>query len=164
MAETITPENKKLLTSLGIAIAAYLLVVKPIFRALGLQKTPEELAKAISDAVNIADIQKNLSAKGIVLSKTKAEWDIIADTIYNDLKYSALNDNKADAGYQVTRVKNDADIIYLIQSFGTRQENLFGIPNGSPMTLPQFITSNLSQTNIDLINDNYNRKQMSFKF
>ena len=114
MAETITPENKKLLTSLGIAIAAYLLVVKPIFRALGLQKTPEELAKAKSDAVNIADIQKNLSAKGIVLSKTKAEWDIIADTIYNDLKYSALNDNKADAGYQVTRVKNDADIIYLI--------------------------------------------------
>ena len=160
----VTQDNKKLLTGVGIAIAAYLFVLKPIFQALGIQKTPEEIAKAKSDAVNIADIQKNLSAKGIVLSKSKAEWDIIADTIYNDLKYSALADNKADAGYQVARVKNDADILYLIQSFGSRQENLFGIPSGSPMTLPQFVISNLSQSNISLINDNYSRKGMKFKF
>ena len=54
----ITKDNKKLLTYLGIGIAAYLLVLKPIFQALGLQKTPEELAKLKSDAANIADIQK----------------------------------------------------------------------------------------------------------
>ena len=89
MAETITPENKKLLTTLVISIAAYLLVIKPIFQALGLQKTPEERAKSQSDAANIADIQKDLKNKGITISKSKAEWDIIADTIYNDLKYSA---------------------------------------------------------------------------
>ena len=160
----ITQDNKKLLTGLGIAIAAYLLVLKPIFKALGLQKTPEELAKSKSDAANIADIQKTLSSKGITLTKSKAEWDIIADTIYNDLKYSALADNKADAGYQVARVQNDADILYLIQSFGSRQENLFGVSSGSPMTLPEFITSNLTQTNINLINDNYTRKGMKFKF
>lgn len=164
MAETITPENKKLLTTLVISIAAYLLVIKPIFQALGLQKTPEERAKLQSDAANIADIQKDLKNKGITISKSKAEWDIIADTIYNDLKYSALADNKGDAGYQVARVKNDADILYLIESFGKRQENLFGLPSGSTMSLPQFISSNLSQTNIDLINDNYNRKGMKFKF
>ena len=160
----ITQDNKKLLTGVGIAIAAYLLVLKPIFQALGLQKTPEELAKSKSDAANIADIQKTLSSKGITLTKSKAEWDIIADTIYNDLKYSALADNKADAGYQVARVQNDADILYLIQSFGSRQENLFGVSSGSPMTLPEFITSNLTQTNINLINDNYTRKGMKFKF
>ena len=160
----ITKENKKLLTGLGIAVAAYLLVLKPIFQALGLQKTPEERAKSQSDAANIADIEKTLSSKGITLSKNKAEWDIIADTIYNDLKFSALSDNKGDAGYQVARVQNDADIIYLIKTFGSRQENFFGVPNGSAQTLPQFISSNLSQTNIDLINDNYTRKGMKFKF
>ena len=160
----ITQENKKLLTYLGIGVAAYLLVLKPIFQALGLQKTPEEQAKAKSEAANIADIQKNLKALGINLSKSKAEWDIIANTIYNDLKFSALADNKDDAGYQVARVKNDADILYLIETFGKRQENLFGNPNGSPMTLPEFITSNLSQSNINLINDNYTRKGMKFKF
>lgn len=160
----ITQDNKKLLTGLGIAIAAYLLVLKPIFQALGLQKTPEELAKSKSDAANIADIQKTLLSKGITLSKSKAEWDIIADTIYNDLKFSAIADNKADAGYQVARVQNDADILYLIQSFGRRQENLFGVSSGSPMSLPEFITSNLTQSNINLINDNYSRKGMKFKF
>ena len=160
----ITKENKNLLTGVTIAVVAYLLVLKPIFQALGLQKTPEELAKSKSDAANIADIQKTLSSKGITLTKSKAEWDIIADTIYNDLKYSALADNKADAGYQVARVQNDADILYLIQSFGSRQENLFGVSSGSPMTLPEFITSNLTQTNINLINDNYTRKGMKFKF
>ena len=160
----ITKENKNLLTGVTIAVVAYLLVLKPIFQALGLQKTPEELAKSKSDAANIADIQKTLSSKGITLTKSKAEWDIIADTIYNDLKYSALADNKADAGYQVASVQNDADILYLIQSFGSRQENLFGVSSGSPMTLPEFITSNLTQTNINLINDNYTRKGMKFKF
>ena len=160
----ITKENKNLLTGLGIAVAAYLLVLKPIFQALGLQKTPEELEKLKNDAANIADIQKTLLSKGITISKSKAEWDIIADTIYNDLKYSAIADNKADAGYQVARVQNDADILYLIQSFGKRQENLFGISSGSPMTLPEFITSNLTQSNINLINDNYTRKGMKFKF
>ena len=160
----ITKENKKLLTTLGIAFVGYLFVLKPIFQALGLTKSPEALAKQKSDAANIADIEKTLQSKGIVLSKSKAEWDIIADTIYNDLKFSAIADNKGDAGYQVARVQNDADILYLIQSFGSRQENFFGIPNGSPLTLAEFITSNLSQTNINLINDNYTRKGMKFKF
>lgn len=160
----ITPENKKILTTLGIVIAAYLIVIKPIFGLLGITKTPEEIAKLRQDAANLSEIEKTLLSQGIVLSKSKAEWDIIADTIYNDLKYSALADNKSDAGYQVARAKNDADILYLIKSFGTRQENIFGLPSGSAQTLPQFVRSNLNETVISQINDNYTRKGMKFKF
>lgn len=160
----ISQENKKLLTTAGIVVAAYLIVIRPLFQSLGITKTDAEIAKEKSDAANILDIEKNLNARGIDLTKSKAEWDQIADIIYNDLRYSAIDDNKADAGYQVSRVKNDADIIYLIKTFGKRQEYLFGIPSGSPMGLTEFITSNLDRTNINLINDNYSRKGMKFKF
>jgi len=160
----ISQDNKKLLTTAGIVVAAYLIVIRPLFQSLGITKTDAEIAKEKSDAANINDIEKNLNARGIDLTKSKAEWDQIADTIYNDLRFSALADNKADAGYQVSRVKNDADMIYLIKTFGKRQEYLFGIPSGSPMGLTEFITSNLDRSNIDLINDNYSRKGMKFKF
>ena len=160
----ISQDNKKLLTTAGIVIAAYLIVIRPLFQSLGITKTDAEIAKEKSDAANISDIEKNLNARGIDLTKSKAEWDQIADTIYNDLRYSAVADNKADAGYQVSRVKNDADMIYLIKTFGKRQEYLFGIPSGSPMGLAEFITSNLDRSNINLINDNYTRKGMKFKF
>jgi hypothetical protein len=160
----ITQENKKLLTTVGIAVAAYLIVIKPLFQSLGITKSAEEKAKEKSDAANINEIEKNLNARGLALTKSKAEWDMIADTIYNNLRYSAIADNKADAGYQVARVQNDADIIYLVKTFGKRQEYLFGLPSGSPMSLNEFITSNLTRENINLINDNYTRKGMSFKF
>jgi hypothetical protein len=129
----ISEQNKKLLTNVGIVLAAYLVVIRPLFQKLGIVKTNEELQKEKTESANIEEVEKNLNARGIDLTKSKAEWDIIADTIYNDLKYSALADNKADAGYQVARLKNDAYILYLIQSFGSRQENLFGIPSGFTM-------------------------------
>jgi hypothetical protein len=160
----ITQDNKKLLTTVGIAVAAYLIVIKPLFQSLGITKSAEQIAKEKSDAANISEIEKNLNARGLALSKSKAEWDAIADTIYNDLRYSALADNKDDAGYQVARVKNDADIIYLIKTFGKRQEYLFGLPSGSPMGLAEFITSNLSREKINMINANYVSKGMNFKF
>jgi hypothetical protein len=160
----LTEENKKLLTNVGIGLAAYLVVIRPLFQKLGIVKTSEELKKEKTEAANIEEVEKNLNARGIDLSKSKAEWDEIANTIYNNLRFSAIADNKADAGYQVARVQNDADVIYLIKTFGKRQEYLFGIPSGSPMGLTEFITSNLTRENINLINDNYKRKGIKFRF
>lgn len=157
-------DNKKLLITAGIAVGAYLFVIKPILQKLGITKTAEEIAKEKSDASNLSEIEKNLNAMGVDLTKSKSEWDQIADTIYNDLRFSAIADDKADAGYQVARVKNDADMIYLIKTFGKRQEYLFGLPSGSPMGLTEFITSNLSREKINIINSNYASKGMKFKF
>ena len=157
-------DNKKLLITAGIAVGAYLFVIKPILQKLGITKTAEEIAKEKSDAANISDVEKNLNARGIDISKSKAEWDQIADVIYNDLRFSAFDDDKEDAGYQVARVQNDADVIYLIKTFGKRQEYLFGLPIGSPKSLSEFITSNLSREKINIINSNYASKGMKFKF
>jgi hypothetical protein len=97
-------------------------------------------------------------------TKTKGEWQIIADQIYNDLRFSGVADNKSDAFYQIQRVKNDADIALLIQIFGMRQESFFGISLGGLQSLPQFIISNLSNSDISKINDNYSRKNIKFRF
>lgn len=158
-----TQDNTKLITTIGIAVAAYLVIVKPILQKLGITKTAEETAKDKSDATNILDAENNIKSKGVTLTKSKAEWDQIADAIYNDLRYSAVDDDKADAGYQLARLKNDADAIYLVKTFGKRQEYFFGLPIGSEMGLISFVNSNLSQDNINLINDNYKRKNMMFK-
>jgi hypothetical protein len=164
----ISQENKKLLTNTVIAVivvvAANKIVIKPLLQFLGIKKSDAEIAKEKSDAENINEIEKNLNARGLSLSKSKAEWDQIADTIYNDLRYSNLDDNKADAGYQIARVQNDADIIYLIKTFGKRQEYFLFLPTGSPKGLTEFITSNLTRDTMNLINANYKSKGIKFRF
>jgi len=97
-------------------------------------------------------------------TKSKGEWQIIADQIYADLRYSAVSDNKADATYQVARAQNDADVALLLQLFGRRREYLFGIPAGAEMNLQEFLRSNLSASQIASINDNYRRKGIKYRF
>ena len=97
-------------------------------------------------------------------TKTPGEWAVIANTIYEDLKYSKLDDNKADATYQIARVKNTADLAMLIQQFGKRQEYFFGIPAGDEKDLPTFVRTNLDNEQIAIVNDNYRRKNIKFQY
>jgi hypothetical protein len=155
-------EQKILLYGLG-ALAIYIIILRPILIKFGLQKDPlreqtEERKKQQIDA------QIEISSKEEKPTKTIQQWQVIADAIYNDLRYSSLDDNKEDAGYQVTRVQNDADFWTLFKVFGKRQEYFFGINAGSLKDLQQFITSNLKQSKIDAINKNYASKKMKFRF
>lgn len=155
-------EEKLLIYGVG-AIVVYILLIKPIFQKLGLQKSEEEKRteerKQSQLETEIKEAKKTQQP-----TKSVQEWQVIADTIYKDLRYSALDDNKADAGYQVARVRNDLDFWTLYKLFGQRREYLFGIPNGALMDLPQFIKSNLRQSAIDTINKNYRSKNIKFQF
>jgi hypothetical protein len=155
----MTKQNEKYLFYGIGAIAAYLFVLKPILKNLGLEKTQTE--KEAEAAIN-KYLSSQISAGNS--SKSPGEWAIIADQIYNDLRYSAVSDNKADATYQIARAKNGADVALLIKSFGKRREYLLGIPAGSQMDLQQFVRGNLSDTQIATINDNYKRKGIKFQF
>jgi len=152
-------QNKKyLFYGLG-AVAAYFIVLRPILKGLGLQKSQTE--KEAEAEIN-KYLRSQISAGNA--TKTPGEWAIIADQIYNDLRYSALSDNKDNAALQLARVKNGADVALLIKSFGKRREYLFGIPAGSEMDLQQFVTSNLSSKQIAAVNDNYRRKGIKYQF
>ena len=147
----------------GGALAGYFLLVQPLLRKLGLQKTKEEKEIEQREREAVKEyVKKTIQTQRP--TKTAGEWALIARTIYEDLRYSAIDDNKDDAAYQVARAKNDADVAVLIQQFGSRQEYFFGIPTGSPKTLPEFIVSNLSQSKINAVNDNYRRKNIKFRF
>jgi len=159
----IDKQTQKLLLYTAIGGGAYFLILKPLLIKLGILKSALELEQDYSQKVNI-DAYINNSIKTQTPTKSKGEWQIIADQIYNDLKFSGIADNKSDAGYQVARVQNDADIATLIQVFGMRQESFFGINIGGLQNLPQFIIGNLDKSEIAKINDNYARKNIKFRF
>jgi len=159
----IDKDTKKLLLYTAIGGGAYFLILKPLLIKLGVLKSTLELEQDYTKKVNI-DAYINNSIKTQTPTKSKGEWQIIADQIYNDLKFSGIADNKSDAGYQVARVQNDADIATLIQVFGMRQESFFGVNIGGLQNLPQFIIGNLDKSTIAKINDNYARKNIKFRF
>ena len=159
----IDKQTQKLLLYAAIGGGAYFLILKPILIKLGVLKSSLELQQDISQKENI-DSYINNSLKIQTPTKSIGEWQLIADQIYNNLKFSGIADNKSDAGYQVARVQNDADIALLIQSFGMRQESFFGINIGGLQNLPQFIIGNLDKSEIAKINDNYARKNIKFRF
>ena len=159
----IDKQTQKLLLYTAIGGGAYFLILRPLLIKIGVLKSTLELQQEKSQQENIENYITN-SLKNNTPTKSKGEWQIIADQIYNDLKFSGIADNKSDAGYQVARVQNDADIALLIQAFGMRQESFFGINTGGLQNLPQFIIGNLQKSEIAKINDNYARKNIKFRF
>jgi hypothetical protein len=105
----IDKDTQKLLLYTAIGSGAYFLILKPILIKLGVLKSALELEQDYTQKVNI-DAYINNSIKTQTPTKSKGEWQIIADQIYNDLKFSGASDNKSDAGYQVARVQNEADV------------------------------------------------------
>jgi hypothetical protein len=160
--KNLSAQEKQILFYAVIFIVVYYLVIRPLFIKVGLKKDPEVIATEERKTEQIAEQIKEI-AKTQKPTKSTAEWQVIADQIYNDLRYSAVSDNKADAGYQVARVKNDADFWELYRLFGKRKEYLFGIPQNL-QDLSQFIRSNLSEKAIKTINNNYALKGIKFRF
>ena len=161
MAKT-NPNQKILLYALGIG-AGYLLVVRPLLVKLGIVKSAAEIQQEIYQSGNVQEYINTAVSKQTP-TKSKGEWQIVADQLYYDLKFASPSDDKADAGYQVTRVQNDADFALLYDTFGKRQEYYFGIPAGGLQDLVQMVTSNLDRAALNKINDNYLRKGIKFRF
>lgn len=152
-------QTKDLVFKGGLILAGYFLVLRPILNKFGVTKTAQQIADEKADQKRIDDqikTQKTIQKQ----TKSDADWQIIADQIYQDLRYTALDDNKDDAVYQAARVKNDTDYWILYKMFGKRQEYAFFLPIGDPQDLPQMLRSNLSNNQIAVINDNYRRKNM----
>jgi hypothetical protein len=155
-------DNKDLLIKVGIIAAAGIFIVRPLLVKLGLarNKAERDLANATQQA--FTDNVNNF--RNLKPTKSNAQWQMIADIIYNDLRYSSLDDNKDDATYQICRVQNDLDLAILMKAFNVRQEYFFGIPAGDPQSLAQFVVSNLSDKQRAIINSNISRKGLKFRF
>ena len=156
-------KNEKLLLISGGVLLVYFGVLRPILIKAGLQQDPN--LKATEDRKQQQLLQQIQQVSQYQQpTKSVQEWQVIADQIYNDLRYSAIDDNKDDAAYQAARVKNEADFWLLYRLFGKRREYIFGINAGGLMNLPQFLISNLSKSKIAQLNDNYARKGLKFRY
>jgi len=156
-------QDETLIIGAGVLLIAYFGIIKPVLTKVGIFKSADEKAQDLRDS-RLIELQVQASAKNEKPTKSEADWNVIAQQIYEDLRYSAISDNKADAGYQAARVKNDADFWLLFKSFGKRQEYAFGIPVGAEKNLSQFIRDNLKDSAIATINDNYRRKNIKFRY
>lgn len=156
--------TQQLIITALVIVVIYFLFLKPILIKFGLMKDPAKRETEDRKAEQLMNEIKNVASTGVKPTKTTQQWQVIADQIYNDLRYSAISDNKDSAAYQVCRVQNEADLWELFRLFGERREYLFGIPSGGLMNLSQFIKSNLSKSKIDAINKNYRSKNIKFEF
>ena len=156
-------DSTKIITYAIVVGGGYFFIIKPLLVKLGILPSAQQVQQETASTTNISDYVNSALVKQTP-TKSKGEWQIIANNIYNDLSKSGVADNKSDAGYQVARVQNDADIATLIQAFGMRQESFFGINTGGLQNLPQFIIGNLDKSEIAKINNNYARKNIKFRY
>jgi hypothetical protein len=141
----------------------YYFVLRPLLVNLGILQSPEQIQQTTEQKANVQTyIDKAISSQNP--SKSLGEWQVIANQIYQDLKFASVSDDKNDAVYQLCRVQNDADVALLYKNFGSRQEYYFGIPVEGLKDLQQFVSSNLSDQQINTINKNYSNKGIKYKF
>jgi hypothetical protein len=163
MAKGINKDTQKILLYAAGIGAGYYFVLQPLLIKFGLVRDPKLVKQDIEQQQNVDQYVDN-SLKAQQPTKTLGEWQLIANQIYNDLKFASVSDDKSDAAYQISRVKNDADVASLIKTFGTRQEYYFGVPLYGLQDFVTFVTSNLDRSELDKINNNYYRKGIKFKF
>ena len=155
-------QNQKLVINIGIAAIAYFGIIRPILQKVGVMKTKEEKQEeqAASQAI---ETEIRTVAQSQQPTKSEAEWRSIVEQIYQDIRYSAIDDNKADAAYQMARAKNNADVILMYKLFGKRREYWFGIPAGDTRDLFGMVRYNLSNSQISQLNDNWRRKNIKYR-
>jgi hypothetical protein len=157
-------ETKSLILTIGGAAAVYFLLVEPLLQKLGIQETKEEKKQAETVEKGKKQFVEEATKK-IKPSKPEGYFVLMADQLYEYLKYSAIDDDKKKALellYQY--IQNDADIALLYKYFGQRQEYAFGIPTGKKKNLSEFVATNLNKSSLDFLNARYARSKMIFRF
>jgi hypothetical protein len=159
----IDNSTKNILIYGAVIGGGYFFVLRPLLVKLGILQSPEQIQQQTEQTQNVQTyIQSAISAQKP--TKSVGEWQVIANQIYQDLKFASVSDDKDDAVYQLCRVQNDADVALLYKNFGNRQEYYFGIPVEGLKDLQQFVNGNLSDHQINTINSDYSKKRIKYKF
>lgn len=159
----IDKSTKNILIYGALIGGGYYFVLRPLLVKLGIMDSPEQIQQKTEQVQNVQTyIESAIAAQKP--TKTVGEWQVVANQIYQDLKFASVSDDKDDAVYQICRVQNDADVAILYKNFGNRQEYYFGIPVEGLKDLQQFVSSNLNDQQINTINSNYSRKGIKYKF
>lgn len=155
-------QTENILFKVALIAGAYILIVKPVLQNFGIlptdaeSQTNQNQQKALDQAAQNAMSQNPPTMDDGTLIN-------IASRIYEDLRYSSLDDDKTDAMVQLARVQNTSDVYRLIQLFGTRQECYFGVLCHD-QTLIQLVQGNLPAFQIAALNQVYQSKGINFQW
>lgn len=166
-------DEKQVRLIIIIAVALILIIfgvriLNSILRMIGIKKSPEQEAyekmveKGVISVVNQSKVDVENQFNKQPSTKTDAEWLLIAQAIKQDLQIKN-EQNIEDAGYQVSRVQNDTDVLKLIRAFGEKSVYFFGIPYNT-LNLSGFIYKFFPKSKIDAINRNYASKRIKFRW
>ena len=136
----LTLEQKKYIGYALLGIGAFLVV----------RKLKDWLTKPAKETIqDVIEEAGELKKQGMQSSRTLGQWKLVADSIYNSMKFSATSDNKENIERQLKMVQNDLDFLLLTQAYGVRQHYVFAVPDGDKTTLiGQIGTGELSDKRI----------------
>ena len=138
-----------------------------------LYKTYKLLFKNEQEQSNAAILQKadkelKEYLKKYKLSYPESQYPAFANTIYEGTKYG-LGDNYPAVASTLKKMKNNADVSTLIKAYGSRQNYIFGIPQGEKKDLFTNVRAELGSNfgffsgHIDSINDEWRKNGITYK-
>lgn len=125
-------KNKELLTYAGYGVGIFLVykLVNGLLVSAGLKKSDIETKKE-ADATAARKKELDQATKTSALTRPSSEYYSAADTIYNALKFSSIDDDADKAQYAFTSIINSAaDLAFLKVVYGVRPTYNFGLKQG----------------------------------
>lgn len=125
-------KNKELLTYAGYGVGIFLVykLVNGLLVSAGLKKSDTETKKE-ADATALRKKELDQATKTSALTRPSSEYYSAADTIYNALKFSSIDDDADKAQYAFTSIINSAaDLAFLKVVYGVRPTYNFGLKQG----------------------------------
>lgn len=157
--EIKNPIIKNLLVGAGI-FAGYKILTS-IF------KSDSEKASAL--ILTEAEKEKKALEKKYKLSFNPSQYPAFANIIYESTKYG-IGDNYGAVVDTLKKLKNDLDVNQLIKVYGTKQNYIFGIPQGAPRDLFTNLRAELGNEyggltsyRINQINNDWSKKGIKYK-
>jgi len=138
------------------------------FKVLGtIFKSDSEKASAL--ILTEAEKEKKALEKKYKLSYNPSQYPAFANIIYESTKYG-IGDNYGAVVDTLKKLKNDLDVNQLIKVYGTKQNYIFGIPQGAPRDLFTNLRAELGNEyggltsyRISQINNDWSKKGIKYK-
>lgn len=162
MAQQDNKDIQKVLIWAAVLGGGYYFVIKPLLVNVGLKENPIVTKSKEKEQQNVQQYIQDTTTR-IQATKSLGEWTLIASQIYSNLDQPVWNYN-SDAVRLLQLPVNDADVALLIQGFGYKSSHWFAFFEGTPMTLPQFLSQQATSSNITAVNNNYAKKGITYRF
>lgn len=148
------PKTAFLVTG-GVLLLGYFVLVRPIFKKLGIIKSDSQLEQEHLSAVYTQEVGERATYP---LIKYKELADVIEDSLGSYIS----NDNE-DSVYNVfQQLQNNRDIAELIRAFGMRSRSVMLIGTGKK-GLSAFINNAMNRREIDKINEILQSKNIQYR-